>query len=161
MSKFNFKSINYQSIANGFADLLRSNSGTIVGGLSMIGLALLCRKLNIPYTVLSEPFGTVRRYDLYSKKDAEYQPFIYMPSDEIEGAIAAIYDVAAHADFDSQRLHAAKDIFDILAARKDEITSGTKVYATTTLRTISSHMDFDSGRRSITQLIAKIGKGEF
>lgn len=160
MSKFNFKNINYQKIGGWFADMLRSNSGTIVGGLSMIGLALLCRKLNIPYTVITDPLHGTSYVKPETPKAAPQ--LLYFPSDAVEASIQAIYDNALlNADFDSQRCAAGKEILSIIAARKDDISEATKTYAISYLRLIADEMDFDSGRKTIVSYISKIAKGEF
>jgi len=158
MSKFNFKSINYQKIGDWMMDMLRSNSGTIVGGLSMIGLAMLCRKLNIPYTVLTEPY-TGRSY-VKPEAPRPATPILYCPSDAVETSIQAIYDGALNADFDSQRCAAGKEILSIVSARKNDISEATKTYAISYLRLIADEMDFDSGRKTIMSYISKIAKGE-
>ena len=158
MSKFNFKNINYQKIGDWMMDMLRTNSGTIVGGLSMIGLAMLCRKLNIPYTVLTEPY-TGKSY-VKPEVPKPATPILYFPSDAIEASIQAIYDGALNADFDSQRCAAGKEILSIITARKDDISEATKTYAISYLRLIADEMDFDSGRKTIMSYISKIAKGE-
>jgi hypothetical protein len=158
MSKFNFKNINYQKIGDWMMDMLRSNSGTIVGGLSMIGLAMLCRKLNIPYTVLTEPY-TGRSYVKPEAPNAA-TPILYFPSDAVEASIQAIYDGALNADFDSQRCASAREIMSIISARKDDISETTKTCAISYLRLIADEMDFDSGRKTIMSYISKIAKGE-
>lgn len=162
MSKFNFKKPDWSKVGMWCADIFRNNSSTIVGGMSMIGLALLCRKLNIPYTVLTEPFtGSYGRRTSYRQNSEPHQvSLMYLPSDAIEASIAAIYDGALNQDFDSQRISSAKEIFNIIAARKDDISDATKTYAITVLRQIAEEMDFDSGRKAVIQLISKIGKGE-
>ena len=142
-------------------DVLRSNQATIVGGMTMIGFALLCRKLNIPYQVLTDPFvGGGKRNTYYGNDSGKVSQFIYLPSDAIEASIAAIYDGALNANFDTQRTAAAREIFNILVARKDDISDATKTYAITVLRQIVDEMDFDTGRRQVLTLISKIGKGE-
>jgi hypothetical protein len=158
MSKFNFKNINYQKIGDWMMDMLRTNSGTIVGGLSMIGLAMLCRKLNIPYTVLTEPY-TGRSYVKPEAPKTSAQ-ILYFPSDAVEASIQAIYDGAMNADFDSQRCAAGREIMSIISARKNDISEATKTYAISYLRLIADEMDFDSGRKTIMSYISKIAKGE-
>ena len=159
MIKFNFKKPDWSKVGMWCADMLRSNSGTIVGGLSMISLALLCRKLNIPYTVLTDPFtgGT----HIKPEPPKAPQQIVYFPSDATEAAIQAIYDNAMHADFDSQRIAAGREIMAIVEAHKDDISEGTKTYAISYLRLIADKMDFDSGRSNIMRQISKIAKGEF
>lgn len=158
MNKFNFKKVDWSRVGNWTADMLRSNSGTIVGGLSMIGLALLCRKLNIPYTVLTEPF-TGRTY-VKPEVPKPATPILYFPSDAVEASIQAIYDGALEADFDSQRCAAGREILSIVSARKDDISEATKTYAISYLRLIADEMDFDSGRKTIMSYISKIAKNE-
>lgn len=159
MSKFNFKKVDWTKVGNWTADMLRSNSATIVGGMSMIGLALLCRKLNIPYTVLTEPY-TGRSY-VKPEAPKTTQQILYFPSDATEAAIQAIYENALNADFDSQRIAAGREIMTIVEAHKDDISEATKTYAISHLRLIADEMDFDSGRSNIMRQISKIAKNEF
>lgn len=159
MSKFNFKNIDWAKVGYWTADMLKSNSGTIVGGLSMIGLAMLCRKLNIPYTVLTEPY-TGKSY-VKPEVPKPATPILYFPSDTVEASIQAIYDNALNADFDSQRCAAGREITSIVSARKDDISEATKTYAISYLRLIADEMDFDSGRKTIMSYISKIAKGEY
>lgn len=158
MSKFNFKKVDWTKVGNWTADMLKSNSGTIVGGLSMIGLAMLCRKLNIPYTVLTEPY-TGRSY-AKPEVPKPATPILYFPSDAVEASIQAIYDGALNADFDSQRCAAGKEILSIITARKNDISETTKTCAISYLRLIADEMDFDSGRKTIMSYISKIAKNE-
>ena len=127
MSKFNFKKPDWNKVGMWCADIFRNNSGTIIGGMSMIGLALLCRKLNIPYTVLTDPL----RGTTYVKPEAPKvsQQILYFPSDATEAAIQAIYENALNADFDSQRIAAGREIMTIVEAHKDDISEATKTYA--------------------------------
>lgn len=159
MSKFNFKKPDWSKVGMWCADIFRNNSSTIVGGLSMIGLAMLCRKLNIPYTVLTEPY-TGKSY-VKPEVPKPATPILYFPSDAVEASIQAIYDGALNADFDSQRCAAGKEILSIITARKNDISEATKTYAISYLRLIADEMDFDSGRKTIMSYISKIAKGEF
>lgn len=159
MSKFNVKNINWTKVGCWTADMLKSNSGTIVGGLSMIGLAMLCRKLNIPYTVLTEPY-TGKSY-VKPEVPKPATSILYFPSDAVEASIQAIYDGALNADFDSQRCAAGREIMSIVSARKNDISEATKTYAISYLRLIADEMDFDSGRKTIMSYISKIAKGEY
>lgn len=159
MSKFNFKKPDWSKVGMWCADIFRNNSSTIVGGLSMIGLAMLCRKLNIPYAVLTEPY-TGKSY-VKPEVPKPATPILYFPSDAVEASIQAIYDGVLNADFDSQRCEAGKEILSIVSARKDDISEATKTYAISYLRFIADEMDFDSGRKTIMSYISKIAKGEF
>ena len=161
MSKFNINWVDaFKKFGSWTGDMLRQNSGTIVGGISMIGLALLCRKLNIPYQVLTDPFGGVKGPS-YKDNTGRTASIVYIPSDAVEASIAAIYDGALNSDWDSQRCAAAKEIFEILVAQKDNTSDATKTYAITILKQLSEEMDYDSGRRTVTQIISKIGRGQF
>lgn len=159
MFRFNFKKPDWNKVGMWCADIFRNNSSTIVGGMSMIGLALLCRKLNIPYTVITDPL----RGTSYVKPETPKAPsqILYFPSDAVEASIQAIYDGALNADFDSQRCAAGKEILSIVSARKDDISEATKTYAISYLRLIADEMDFDSGRKTIMSYISKIAKNEF
>lgn len=159
MIKLNFKKPDWSKVGMWCADIFRNNSSTIIGGMSMIGLALLCRKLNIPYTVLTEPY-TGRSY-VKPEPPKTSQQILYFPSDATEAAIQAIYVGALNADFDSQRIAAGKEIMEIVESHKDDISEATKTYAISYLRLIADEMDFDSGRSNIMRQISKIAKNEF
>ena len=159
MFRFSFKKPDWSKVGMWCADIFRNNSSTIVGGLSMIGLAMLCRKLNIPYTVLTEPY-TGKSY-VKPEVPTPATPILYFPSDAVEASIQAIYDGVLNADFDSQRIAAGREIMAIVEAHKDDISEATKTYAISYLRLIADEMDFDSGRSNIMRQISKIAKNEF
>lgn len=156
------KKPNYEKLASWFLEAVRANGGTIVGGLSMIGLSLLCRKLGVPYQVLTDPAYGRPRSAQPSYDHSEYAQTLYlMPTDAVEASIAAIYNSALSLDFDSQKVAAAREIMSVITARKNDIPDTTVTYAISMLQALAKTMDFDSNKRTVTQFISKLGKGDF
>jgi hypothetical protein len=156
------KKPNYEKLATWFLDAVRANGGTIVGGLSMIGLSLLCRKLGVPYQVLTDPAYARTRTSQPSYNHSEYAQTLYlMPTDAVEASIAAIYNSSVNLIYDSEKLAAAKEIMSVIAARKDDIPDTTVTYAISMLQALAKTMIYDSNKRTVTQFISKLGKGDF
>jgi len=154
------KKLNYEKLAAWFLEAFKANGGTIIGGLSMIGLSLLCRKLGVPYQVLTDPIYGRTTYSNRSQSDPR-QTLYLMPTDAVEASIAAIYNSALSLDFDSQKVAAAREIMSVITARKNDIPDTTVTYAISMLQALAKTMDFDSNKRTITQFISKLGKGDF
>lgn len=168
MSKFKMGlgKINFSKIGNGIANILWTNSGILIGGATMIGLALLCKKLDIPYQVLTDPFYVTTGTTKTGKTQKTYPILteVQWPRDSTEEAIEAITAGALEATFDSERQRAADDIYDILSATYSNtgmVNEHLKSYAISQLRKISSGMTFDSGKRAVTGVISKIVKEDF
>lgn len=155
------KKLNYEKLAAWFLEAFKANGGTIIGGLSMIGLSLLCRKLGVPYQVLTDPVYGRTTYSSRYQSDPR-QTLYLMPTDAVEASIAAIYNSARTMDFDSQKIAAVREIMSIIASKKNEVPDDTTVtYAISMLQALAETMDFNSNKRIITQFISKLGKGEF
>lgn len=154
------KKVNYEKLAAWFLEAVRANGGTIVGGLSMIGLSLLCRKLGVPYQVLTDPVYGRTTYSNRSQGNPQ-QTLYLMPTDAVEASIAAIYNSALTMDFDSQKIAAAREIMSIIASKKNNVPDTTVTYAISVLQALSKTLDFNSNKRIMTQFISKLGKGEF
>ena len=151
--------IDFAKLGRGILNLLQSNAGTITGGLSMIALALLCKKLNIPYQVLTEPMTT--DYSINATTPTGAAKMFLVPNNATEASMAAIYDGVSTKDWESSKEKAADQIYSILVSQKDGPTESTKTYAINLLRGIYEKSDWNSTKDHVNRLIAKIGKGEF
>lgn len=157
--KFNF---NLEKFGDWTWNFIKSNSSAIVGGLGMIGLAMLCKKLDIPYQVLTDP---CYKFSTKSSKNEPYTAptWYFMPNNPGEAAIASIVDAALKYDFDYKKVEAAKQVFSIVESKKenDESDDSLVTYAITTLQRLTDSMDFDSYKKDVLSIIAKLGKGEY
>lgn len=156
------KKIDFKKLGSWTLELLRNNSSSIFGGLSMIGLALLCKKLNLPYAVLTDtPYGEDHCFSNHGRDVQGLNSVVLLTNDPVEVSIGSIYEAATTYSFDSQKIKAARDIFGILSANKNKITNpGVYSYAITTLKNLSQAMSFDSSKKEVLDLITKIGRGE-
>ncbi len=156
---FNF---NLKKFGDWTWNFVKSNSTTIIGGLSMIGLALLCKKLDIPYQVLTDPYY---KFSTRSSKNEPYaaSTWYFMPNNPREAAIASIIDSAIKYDFDYKKVDAAKQVLSIVKSKKenDDCDASLVTYAITTLQRLTDSMDFDSYKKDVLNIIAKLGKGEY
>lgn len=143
-------------------DGVKSNGGLLVGGASMITLALICKKLNIPYQVLTDPYSTDswREKSHYTSRHEASLDIYLVPNNPVEAAMNSIYSNALTCTFDSDRYNAAKEIYAILVAHKEDATDATKTYCITLLQNLGKKMTFDSDRSKIIRLVSQIGKGE-
>lgn len=153
---------NCVKIGNGVGCLLKENSGTIVGGFVMIGMALLCKKFEVPYQVLTDPFvfssGT-------NSAPTQNTKLVIVPNNALEASMGAIYDGISKDDWESTKENAARRIFTILSNAKensdDDISEGTKTYAINLLKGISDKSSWNSTKDHINTLIAKIGMNNY
>lgn len=157
MAKINLK-VDFKKIGNNALNIFKENSGTFISGGIMICLALLCKKFDIPYQVLTDPIGG----GFTSRGDSKEQTrLLLIPNNSIEASMGAIYDGLNKDDWDSTKEAAAKQIMSILASRKNDLDESTKTYTIGLLRGISEKCTWDSTRSSINRMIANIGKGVF
>ncbi len=138
-------------------DSVKANGRLIIGGLGMITLGVICKKLNIPYQVLTNP--------VYTQKHDASDPsqIVYISNDPIVTSIGAIYISAKDMVFDSSKYDAAKEIVSILSANKKlgKLSDYATSYAITVLQAIGNEMTFSSSKNDINKLISEIAKGEF
>ena len=152
MSKIDFK-----KVGSWFADMAKANSTRIFGGVATLGLALLCRKFEMPYQILTDPF-----YEIPAKHTTEpMSNFIVLSNDPIETSMWAIYNSTVDMSFDWQKVVAAKEIVSILSKNKKDISKSTVTYTIQILQAISNNMSFTSYKSEITKLISEIAKGEY
>lgn len=156
------KKIDFRKLGDWTLELLRNNSSSIFGGLSMIGLALLCKKLNLPYAVLTDtPCVEDRCFSNHGRDVQGSNSVVLLTNDPVELSIESVYEAASTYSFDSQKVKAARDIIGILSANKDKNTNpGIYSFAIATLKKLSQTMLFDSSKKEVLDLITKIGRGE-
>ena len=152
------KKIDWQKVGKNVEGLIRDNAGTIVSGSMMIALALICRKLDIPYQVLTDPYHIPIK--TCSEKPATTSIYL-MPNNPIEASIAAVANGTKDMDFDSTKERAAEKIMSILSANKNNLNDSTKNYAISMLQSISDTLTFDSTKSRVLNMIVKIGKDDF
>ena len=157
MAKINAK-VDFKKFGNNALNVLKANSGTFVSGGIMICLALLCKKFDIPYQVLTDPFGGNYKIGGSNKEAAK---LLLIPNNSIEASMAAIYDGLDKDDWESTKNTAAKQIMSILSSRKNDLDESTKTYAIGMLRGISEKCTWNSTKDTINSMIAKIGKDDF
>lgn len=151
MKKIN---INWSRIASTVVSAAQSSAAPIFTGLGMMGLALLCKKLDIPYNVLLDPGYTMNNAKITRFHQGENLPVAIMPSNSTEAAIGAIYDGAINLSSDYYRCDAAKKIFEILRKSPDDRT---KSYAIMTLNNIAKACNSSYYSNEIMNMIARIG----
>lgn len=157
--KFNF---NFEKFRDWTWNFVKSNSATIVGGLSMIGLALLCKKLDIPYQVLTDPYYKVStRSDRHDNYPAP--AFYLMPNNPGEAAIASIIDAAVKYDYDYKKVEAARQVLSVVESKEenDECDTSLVTYAITALQRLTDSMDYDYQKENVLKIIASLGKGDY
>jgi hypothetical protein len=158
--------INWNKIGENIFNIFKSNSSLLFSGFTMIGLSLLCKKLNIPYQILTDPFTginstnnfTIRRgSDYISDMDTIY----LMPNNAVEASMATIYKSLKPNDWESVKSDAASNIMDILSANSGNLSESTKIYAINILRGISDKANWNSTKNEINQYITEIGMGNY
>lgn len=138
-------------------DGLRSASGPVLSGLGMLGLALVAKKLNIPYQVLLDP-----SYSMRSGKVTQFPSasnFTIMPNNSIEAAIGAIFDGSRNCS-DYYKNRAADKIYNLISESPEILNDRTKSYAIMVLNTIAQSCTSSYYANNIVELIAKIGAGD-
>ena len=147
--------VNVARICMGILNTIKENSGAVAGGLTMLGIAAMCKKLNLPYQVFTEPFN----FNGYSVRAPK---LLLVPNNAIEASMFAIYEGVSDNDFDSRKQTAADQIYSVLvtANKNEELSENTKTYAINLLRGIIEKSFWSSTKDHITHLITKIGKGD-
>lgn len=157
--KFNF---NLEKFGDWTWNFVKNNSATIIGGLSMIGLALLCKKLDIPYQVLTDPYYKFSSKP--SRNESYTAPTLYlMPNNPGEAAIASIIDAAVKYDYDYKKVEAARQVLSVVKSKKenDECEASLVTYAITALQRLTDSMDYDYQKENVLKIIASLGKGDY
>lgn len=143
------------------SEMLKENAGLILSGLSSIGLALLCRKLDIPFDSLNDTIHYDRPPRRNQNRTIRPSSSYIIPRNATESAISAIYTSASNTYTDSAKKDFANDIFSILKDNSESLDETTKIYAISVIQKIATSCYSDTYRRDITKIISKIGKGEF
>lgn len=130
---------------------------TIGGTVGILGLAVVCAFLDAKYGIgnSSDSYGpSYKRQD-----DVDYfngRPFapwssFFMPQSVTESKILAIVENAKDYRYDSDKIRAAKDIYE-LASGDDSV----KQVAIMALQDLSRGMNYDSDRNRVFKLIKEI-----
>lgn len=123
------------------------NRDTILSAIALGTFAYICHKFKVPMTLGGfDSFG-------YEPRDT-FKDIIFANSPS-EMAIASLYKTAKDMTWDSDKLKAAEDIYDILYT--DGLPDDhTKMYAIKTLASLSDEMTWSSSKRKITGIIKDI-----
>lgn len=164
MAKFNF-SIDWEKVAKGVSktcgDILSAGMPLIVSGGATIGLALLCKKLNIPYDVLTDPYGLRVESKASGNQSSYPSTIMLLPNNPIEAGIAAVTSTISTSSSEYYIAQAADQIKDILSSNQSSISASTMTYAITMLRTLADKCRSSYYRNEIIEIIADISKGDF
>ena len=154
MSKFK---VDFAKIGESATNLLRQNSSTIVGGLLMIGLGLLCKKLELPVETVTNP------YDSFWPVETKGQTpkLVLIPNNTVESSVCAIANAAIKTTSNYSKEQAAKKIMEVLRSNKAELSDPTKQFAITSLRYIADSSYSSYTKEQLFNKIAEIGKGAF
>jgi len=91
------------------------------------------------------------------EKNANNSPYIMpAPDGPIEEAILSIWKTGMRASYDSQRQDSARKIYDMLTAN-NKLDDTAYSFGIKALGKIAEVMNYDSGRESIANMVAKIG----
>lgn len=149
--------INFARIGEGALNLFKQNGATIVGGLIMIGLGLLCKKLDIPVETVSNPYDSL--FSVEPKKPDVR--LVLIPNNTVESSVSAIANAAIKSASSYSKEQASKKIMDVLRSNKAELSDTTKQFAITSLRYIADSTSSSYTKEQIFNRIAEIGKGAF
>lgn len=152
MSKL-FSNVNWSKVGNWFGDVLKTNSGRIVGALAMIGLGLLCKKLDVPVEVLSDPFSTINRPKPKTTNSVAVS-MLYMPKTSKENAIATIAKNVDSGSLDCHKLDAVKKIYSLA----EDASESEKNYAISAIGLIMGKMSLASNKGLAEDYITQLGK---
>lgn len=139
-------------------DSVRNASGPILSGIGMLGLAMIAKKLNIPYQVLLDP-----SYSMRSGKIAQISNssgLAIMPNNSVEAAIGAILE-SSRSNSDYYKFKDAQKIYDLIAYNIDILDDRTKSYAIMALNNMANACNSSYYTSNIVELIAKIGSGDY
>ena len=164
MAKFNF-SIDWENVAKGVSktcgDILSAGMPLIVSGGATIGLALICKKLNIPYDVLTDPYGLRAESRSSGGKSSYPSSIMLVPNNPVEAGIAAVASSIGTSSSEYYIAQAADQIKDILSSNQESISASTMTYTITMLKTLADKCKSTFYRNEIIEIIADISKGDF
>lgn len=147
--------INFARIGEGALNLFKQNGATIVGGLIMIGLGLLCKKLDLPVETVSNPYDSF--FSVEPKKPDVR--LVLIPNNTVESSVSAIANAAIKSASSYSKGEASRKIMDVLRSNKTELSDATKRFAITSLRYIADSTSSNYTKEEIFNKIAEIGKG--
>lgn len=159
MKKIN---INWSRIASTVASAAQSSAAPIFTGLGMMGLALLCKKLDVPYQVLLDPSYTMnaRKSSMHSVT-AQTGPLMFLPGNSTEAAINAIVDSMSSNDADYYICQSAEKIYEMLGDASEPVSDQTRTHAIMAINNLSKMMWSSYYKKKASDLIAKIGCGDY
>lgn len=154
------KKLNWSKIGAGLYETLQNVAPPLLGGAGMICLSLICKKLNVPYQVLLDPsYSSPQR--VVRSNPMTLPTMMAMTDNSTEMAIYAIYDGIKSQSSDYYKANAADQIFNLLGDSELPITEQTKKYAILCLNNISRSMRNGYYQNCVTDLVAKIAKGDY
>ena len=142
--------MNIKNIGNRILSLLESNADKIVGGVAMIGLGLLCKKLGISSDILTRP-----GYTSYSDNITQFPSFgLMMANNPFEASLNAIATTGLKQTDEWYKLQNAKKIHGLL---KDSNTSqDDKTYGINMLSALANSCKNNWYSNEILKLICTI-----
>lgn len=154
------KKIDWTGFATWVNDSVRSNGGRIIGGLTMIGFALLCKKLNVPFSVLTDPYGTMNNVSTPTQVSVMDTSIMLVPNNTVEASIAAICDSAKGMRDNYYKNQAVQQILEILRKQK-ELDESTKTYAVMCIRAIAATTNDNYYKNQMTRAVQSIAEGRY
>ena len=157
------KKVNWEQVGAWFNSAIQSNSGKIIGGFTMIGFAILCKKLNIPFSVLSDPYGSMASYQPPVQPTTTIiDPAVIMvPNNALEASIGAICDNGKNTVDAYYKWQACNQIMEILRAQKGTVEESTKTYAIMCIRSIAASTSDAYYKNQMMRKIQNIAKGVY
>lgn len=151
----------WERFSKAAAETISENSGLFLSGLASLGLALLCKKLDIPLDSFNDTMHYDRPPRRNQNRNIKPSNSYIIPRNAMESAISAIYTSANNAYTDSARKEFANEIFNMLKENRNSLDESTKIYTISIIQKIATACYSDSYKRDITKIISSIGKGNF
>lgn len=159
MKKFN---VDWQKFGSLLTSAAQSSAAPIITGLGMMGLALICKKLDVPYQVLLDPsYSMNARKSSMCSATAQTGPLMFLPGNSTEAAINAIVDSMSSNDADYYICQSAEKIYEMLGDAPEPVSDQTKTHAIMAINNLSKMMWSSYYKKKASDLIAKIGCGDY
>ena len=144
--------IDFKPLRKMAAEYLRNNAEMVINLIGDAIVCAVCREFNIPMNVGCKPRSG------YSQRSCEPEFTVnFMPRNSTETAIFSVLRSTANMSWDSSRIDAAKTIRDIIS--NNPVSDETRSFAIMALCNIAEKMDWDSSRKTVTDIISSITKG--
>lgn len=154
------RKIDWNGIGIWISDSIRSNGGKIVGGITMIGFALLCKKLNLPFSVLTDPYDSMNNMSVSAQIPIVDTSIMLVPNNTVEASIVAICDNAKTMRDNYYKNQAANQILEILRKQKT-LDDSTKTYAVMCIRAIAATCNDNYYKNQMLRAIQSIAEGRY